>query len=51
MNDVAILPYGAAIMKDGRISIMFPTEQEALEYKKELEDSDSENWTNEKCGY
>lgn len=48
MNDVAILPFGAAIMKNGRITIQFPTEQEAYEYKKELK---SENRTEQKCGY
>lgn len=42
---------GAAIMKNGRITIQFPTEQEAYEYKKELEELKSENRTEQKCGY
>lgn len=50
IKDIAIMPFGAAIMKDGRITMKFPTEQEAYEYVKELEDFDNENWTDKRNG-
>lgn len=51
MKDVVIMPFGVALMKEGRVIMEFPTEQEAYEYKRELEDSDNENRTDQKCGY
>ncbi len=50
-SDVVIMPFGAAIMRDGRIIMKFPTEQEAYEYKKELEDLNNENRTTKKYSY
>jgi len=47
---VAILPFGAAIIKERRIIMEFPTEKEAYEYAKELEEQDIENRTKPKFG-
>lgn len=47
---VAILPFGAAIIKERRIIMEFPTEKEADEYAKELEEQDNENRTEPKSG-
>jgi len=48
---VVILPFGAAIMKDRRILMEFPTEKEAYEYVKELEEQRNENRTEPEFGY
>ena len=47
---VAIFPFGAAIIKARRIIMEFPTEKEAYEYAKELEEQDIENRTEPKFG-
>lgn len=47
---VAILPFGTAIIKERRIIMEFPTEKEAYEYAKELEEQDIENRTEPKFG-
>lgn len=46
------MPFGAAFMKKGRIEMQFPTEQEAYEYKKDLEEERDENRTEPRseCG-
>ena len=46
------MPFGAAFMKNGRIEMQFPTEQEAYEYKKDLEEERDENRTEPRseCG-
>lgn len=47
---VAILPFGTAIIKERRIIMEFPTEKEAYEYAKELEEQDIENRAEPKFG-
>lgn len=38
-----ILPFGTVFLNKDKIDISFPTEQEAIEYIRELEDSTNEN--------
>ena len=41
---LVILPFGTALLNKDKIDIAFPTEQEAIEYIRELEDSTNENY-------
>jgi len=41
---LVILPFGTVILNKDKIDIAFPTEQEAIEYIRELEDSTNENY-------
>lgn len=41
---LVILPFGTVLLNKDKIDIAFPTEQEAIEYIRELEDSTNENY-------
>lgn len=41
---LVILPFGTVLLNKNKIDVAFPTEQEAIEYIKELEDSINENY-------
>lgn len=40
---LVILPFGTVFLNKDKIDTAFPTEQEAIEYIRELEDSTNEN--------
>ena len=42
-HSIVILPFGTTLMNENKIEIAFPTEQEAMEYIRELEGTGSEN--------
>lgn len=41
---LVILPFGTVLLNKDKIDIAFPTEQEAIEYIRELEDLTNENY-------
>ncbi len=41
---LVILSFGTVLLNKDKIDIAFPTEQEAIEYIRELEDSTNENY-------
>ena len=41
---LVILPFGTVLLNKNKIDIAFPTEQEANEYIRELEDPTNENY-------
>ncbi len=43
-HSLVILPFGTALFDKNKIDIAFPTEQEAIEYMRELEDTTNENY-------
>lgn len=43
-QNLVILSFGTVLLNIDKIDIAFPTEQEAIEYIRELEDSTNENY-------